>query len=291
MTPAAAYRELTKPRLSLLATLTAVAGFFLAEPGIPWTAGRLGAIGVGTGMAAAACGALNQWMERGPDARMRRTEGRPLPVGALSPRAALAFGAILLAAGLALVGIGANFTAMALTALTAATYLFLYTPLKTRTGWCTVVGSLPGALPVLIGAAGRADDGHLSAAPWLGFALLFCWQVPHFMALAVLWRDDYARGGFRIATVEDPSGETAAAQSSAFLALLAAATAAALGAQGAHLATWLVAAASTDAYVGLGARFDDPARRAAAARPFFLFSLLHLPVVLLALVLDRTLRG
>jgi len=291
MTPATAYRELTKPRLSLLATLTAIAGFFLAEPGIPWSAARLAALGIGTGLAAAACGALNQWMERGPDGLMRRTERRPLPTRALSPGAALAFGLALLVAGLATVGIGANFAAMALTALTAATYLFLYTPLKTRTAWCTVVGSLPGALPVLIGAAGRADDGHLSAAPWLGFALLFCWQVPHFMALAVLWRDDYARGGFRVATVEDPSGESAAAQSSAFLALLAAATAAALASQGAHPAAWAVALASTAAYVGLGARFDAPATRAEAARPFFLLSLLHLPVVLLALVLDRALRG
>ncbi len=291
MTPAAAYRELTKPRLSLLATLTTVAGFFLAEPGIPWTAGRLAALGVGTGMAAGACGALNQWMERDPDGRMRRTEGRPLPAGALRPRAALAFGLALLAGGLAVVGLGANFTAMALTAATAATYLFLYTPLKTRTPWCTVVGSLPGALPLLIGAAGRADDGHLSASPWLGFALLFCWQVPHFMALAALWREDYARGGFRIATVADPSGESAAAQSSAFLALMAAATAAALVAQSAHPAAWAVAGLSTAAYVRLGARFDDPATREAAARPFFLLSLLHLPLVLLALTLDRALRG
>ena len=291
MTPATAYRELTKPRLSLLATLTAVAGFFLAEPGIPWSAARLAALGIGTGLAAAACGALNQWMERGPDGLMRRTEGRPLPARALGPRPALVFGLALLVAGLATVGVGANFTAMALTALTAATYLFLYTPLKTRTAWCTVVGSLPGALPVLIGAAGRADDGHLSAAPWLGFALLFCWQVPHFMALAVLWRDDYARGGFRIATVEDPTGESAAAQSSAFLALLAAATAGALAAQAAHPLTWAVAVAATAAYVRLGARFDAPATREAAARPFFLFSLLHLPAVLLALVLDRALRG
>ena len=212
-------------------------------------------------------------------------------VGALQTVFLVVFGLALLAAGLGLVAWASGLAAAALTALTALTYLFLYTPLKTRTAWCTAVGSLPGALPVLIGAAGRAPDGVPGAEAWIGFAALFCWQVPHFMALAALWREDYARGGFRVATVEDPSGESAARQSSAFLALLAAALAYGLARQGAHPATWAAVAVVTARYVALGARFDRPETREAAARPFFLFSLLHLPVALLALVLDRVLRG
>lgn len=284
---AGAYRELTKPRLSLLATLTAVAGFFLGDPKIPWSLGSLAALAVGTGMAAGACGALNQFMERRPDAKMRRTETRPLPTGQLEPRAALIFGLGLLIGGLMLVTLGTNLIAAGLTALTAATYLLLYTPLKSRTGWCTVVGSLPGALPILIGAAGRAPDGVPTPLAWLGFSALFVWQVPHFMALAVLWRDDYQRGGFKVATVEDPSGESAARQSSAFLALLAAALTAALAYQAAHGLTWFIVTAMTAWYVVLGARFDNAATRDATARPFFLLSLLHLPVTLLALVVDH----
>ncbi len=284
---AGAYRELTKPRLSFLATLTAVAGFFLGDPKVAWSVSSLAALAVGTGMAAGACGALNQFMERRPDAQMRRTETRPLPTGQLTPRAAFIFGSLLLIGGLFLVALGANLIAAGLTALTAATYLLLYTPLKSRTGWCTVVGSLPGALPILIGAAGRAPDGFPTPSAWLGFCALFAWQVPHFMALAVLWRDDYKRGGFKVATVEDPTGESAARQSSAFLALLAAALTAALAYQAAHVLTWLIVTLTTVWYVVLGARFDNTASRDATARPFFLFSLLHLPITLLALVMDR----
>lgn len=280
-----AYWELTKPRLSLLAVLTAVAGYLASVPGTGAPLAPLGWLTLGTALAAGACGALNQWMERGPDARMRRTAGRPLPAGSLRPRQALAFGSALLAAGLAAVGWGANFAAMALTAATAVTYLFLYTPLKSRTPWCTVAGSLPGALPVLIGSAART--GAVGAFDLAVFALLFCWQVPHFMGLAMLWRDDYAAGGFRVATVEDPSGDSAARQSSVFLAGALAASAVPVLLDPSLLAYAAVAAAAGLAFGRLGLRFHRAATRAAAARPFFLLSLLYLPVVLTALVLDR----
>lgn len=282
---ARAHWELTKPRLSLLAVLTAVAGYLASVPGGGAPLAPLGWLTLGTALAAGACGALNQWMERGPDARMRRTSGRPLPAGALRPRQALAFGAALLVAGLAAVGWGAGFAAMALTAATAVTYLFLYTPLKSRTPWCTVAGSLPGALPVLIGAAGRT--GTVGGFDLAVFALLFCWQVPHFMGLAVLWREDYAAGGFRVATVDDPSGDSAARQSTAFLAGTLVASAAPVLLDPSLIAYGAVAAAAGLAFARLGLRFRRPATRAAAARPYFLFSLLYLPLVLAALVLDR----
>ena len=283
-----AYRELTKPRLSLLAALSSVAGFFCAPPETPWTGATLGALAVGTGLAAGACGALNQWMERQPDGRMRRTADRPLPKGELTPRAALAFGLILLLSSLAILARWTNPAAVALTAATVVTYLFLYTPLKTRTQWCTVVGSLPGALPVLIGAATRAADGAPDPVAWALFAILFCWQVPHFMGLAVLWKDDYARGGFRIATVVDPSGESAARQSTVFLVLLLIASAAPMLLAPGELGIYGTVAAILGAwYLRLGLAFRDGARRAQVARPFFLFSLLYLSGLLLALVLDR----
>jgi protoheme IX farnesyltransferase len=246
------------------------------------------ALSIGTGLAAGACGALNQWMERLPDAQMQRTASRPLPQAQLTPRAALIFGIVLLVGGLAMIARWTNLTALALTAATVVSYLFLYTPLKTRTQWCTVVGSLPGALPVLIGSAARSTDGNPDAMGWALFAILFCWQVPHFMGLAVLWKDDYARGGFRIATVVDPSGESAARQSTFFLVLLLVASAVPVILAPADLRAYGVVAALLGAwYLRLGIAFRDKSRREHVARRFFLFSLLYLSVLLLTLVLDR----
>jgi protoheme IX farnesyltransferase len=280
-----AYWELTKPRLSLLAVLTAVAGYLVAIPGGNAPGLRLAWLTGGTALAAGACGALNQWMERDADARMRRTAKRPLPVGTLQPIQALIYGLVLLTVGLGMVGWGTNLLAMVLTAATAATYLLLYTPLKRRTPWCTVAGSLPGALPVLIGAAARTGD--VGPFDFAIFGLLFCWQVPHFMGLAMLWRDDYAAGGFRVATVEDPSGGTAARQSSVFLGGTLLTSAAPVLLDPSLIAYAVVATLAGAAFALLGLRFQQPSTRAEAARPFFLFSLLYLPTVLLALVLDR----
>lgn len=283
-----AYRELTKPRLSMLAALSAVAGFLCAQPSAPWDGMTLTALAIGTGLAAGACGALNQWMERRPDGQMRRTAERPLPKGELTPRAALVFGLLLLAGALVVLARWTNPVAVALTVATVVTYLLLYTPLKTRTQWCTVVGSLPGALPVLIGASARAADGTPDPMGWALFAILFCWQIPHFMGLAVLWKDDYARGGFRIATVVDPSGESAARQSTFFLVLLLVASATPVLLAPGELGVYGAVAAILGAwYLRLGLAFRDPARRAQVARPFFLFSLVYLSGLLLALVLDR----
>jgi protoheme IX farnesyltransferase len=154
-------------------------------------------------------------VESDADAKMERTRNRPIPAGIIRPGAALLFGLLLLGLGVALVWIGANPLAGALTAATAFSYLFLYTPLKTLTSWCTLVGSLPGAIPPIIGTAAKL--GHVDRMGWLLFALLFCWQVPHFMALAVMCREDYARGGFKVATVDDPSGRSASVWAMTFI--------------------------------------------------------------------------
>ena len=202
----AAYWELTKPRLSFLSVLTALAGYFCSAPEQPTDAKVLISLAIGTALAAGGCGAINMWWESNADAKMDRTRNRPIPAGILKPGAVLLFGLLLLTLGVMLVWNGANALAGALTAATAVSYLLLYTPLKSVTSWCTLVGSLPGAIPPIIGTAaklGQSGEPHIDRMGWLLFALLFFWQIPHFMSLAFLWREDYARGGFKIVTVGD----------------------------------------------------------------------------------------
>ena len=205
----AAYLELTKPRLTMLAVATTAVGLYLGAHGVVrwplFAATLLGAALVGGG-----AGALNQYLEREADALMRRTQGRPLPSGRLQPEAALAFGVGLSVAGLVWLAWRVNALSAALGAATLGTYLFCYTPLKRRTALCTLVGAIPGALPPLIGWS--AARNTLDVGAWVLFAILFLWQLPHFLALAWLYRDDYARAGFRMLTVVDPSGESAARQ-------------------------------------------------------------------------------
>lgn len=283
----AAYWELTKPRLSFLSVLTALAGYFCSAPGQPADARALVSLALGTALAAGGCGAINMWWDREADARMERTRLRPIPSGLVSPGAALAFGLVLLTLGIGLVALGANTLAGLLTAATAASYLLLYTPLKTRTSWCTLVGSLPGAIPPIIGTAAKL--GQVDRMGWLLFALLFCWQIPHFMALAMLWREDYARGGFRMATVDDPSGRSAAVWAAVFIApMLAVAGAIALlyFERPTSPYVWISCLAGAW-FLKLCIDFTLPDRRAEAAKPLFLASILYLPVVLLTLTLNR----
>lgn len=291
----AAYWELTKPRLSFLSVLTSLAGYFCSAPAQPTDAKVLVSLALGTALAAGGCGAVNMWWESDADAKMERTRNRPIPAGLVRPGAALLFGLLLLAAGVCLVWLGANPLAGALTAATAFSYLFLYTPLKTLTSWCTLVGSLPGAIPPIIGTAAKL--GEVDRVGWLLFALLFCWQMPHFMALAVMCREDYARGGFKVATVDDPSGRSAAVWAMAFILpmiFVAGEIVRTFFEPGctASLKGW----ASPFLWVSLGAgawffkltlEFALPQRRAEVAKPLFLASILYLPVVLLTLTLNR----
>ena len=291
----AALWELTKPRLSFLSVLTALAGYFCSNPHAPTDPRALVSLALGTALAAGGCGALNMWWEREADARMERTRHRPLPAELLHPGFVLAFGLTLSALGVGLVWFGANALAGALTLATVGTYLLLYTPLKSLTSWCTLVGSLPGAIPPIIGTAAKV--GAIDEMGWLLFALLFCWQIPHFMALAVMCREDYVRGGFKVATVSDPSGRSAARWSLVFIIPMVFVAgriamtffgAGYTGVLGGFRSPYLwVSLLAGVWFFKLSLDFALPHRRAEVAKPFFLGSILYLPLVLLTLTLNR----
>jgi protoheme IX farnesyltransferase len=298
----AAYLELTKPRLSFLSVLSALAGYFCSQPEGPTDAKVLVSLTVGTALAAGGCGALNMWWESEADARMERTRHRPIPAKLIHPGAVLLFGGTLAATGVTLVWLGANALAGFLTLATIVSYLLLYTPLKSLTSWCTLVGSLPGAIPPIIGTAAKLGQGRpngdIDAMGWLLFALLFCWQIPHFMALAVMCREDYARGGFKVATVTDPSGRTASLWAMAFitpmlfvagqLAMTFFDPVAARGSFQGWASPFLwVSLAAGIWFFKLCLDFAVPQRRQAIAKPLFLASILYLPLVLLTLTLNR----
>ena len=185
--------ELVKARLTSLVLLTTISGFYMGWRGpMDWL--RLFNTLFGTALVAGGAAALNELIERDADAAMNRTRGRPLPAGRLSPDAALVIGFALSASGLLYLFYLVSPLAAMLAALTIATYLFAYTPLKRVTSLNTLVGAIPGALPPVIGWG--AARGSLGVEAWALFAILFCWQMPHFLAIAWMYREDYARGGF-----------------------------------------------------------------------------------------------
>lgn len=190
------YWTLTKPEVNFLILVSTLAGFYLGTPtgSGPFRFLRLFHTLVGTLLVASGTGTLNQFIERRYDALMRRTARRPLPGGRLAPSRALGFGVLLAATGGLYLGLLVNLLASFLALLTLATYLVLYTPLKRKTPFCTLVGAFPGAMPPLIGWA--AANGSLSLGAWALYAILFLWQFPHFMAIAWMYREDYWRAGY-----------------------------------------------------------------------------------------------
>jgi protoheme IX farnesyltransferase len=215
-----AYWELGKPRLSALAVFAVVAGAYMGWPakGTHPPSDLLVAVTVGTFLAAIGAAALNMYRERDLDPLMERTQGRPLPTGRLQPREVLAFGLVTSIAGVLAVLVGAaplagdgsrtigtwNWTAGALSASIVLSYVLVYTPMKVRTPLNTLVGAIPGALPPVVGHA--AVVGELAIAQLVLFAILFCWQIPHFLAIAWRYRADYARAGMLMLPVVDPTG-------------------------------------------------------------------------------------
>lgn len=203
------YWELTKPRLVLLVLLSTVVGYFLAVDD-SWDVGLLLAVLIGTAFVAASSMALNQWMEKQPDARMSRTAKRPLPAGRLDSVKALVFGIVLGITGLLILFFTTNVLTCFLSALTVISYLFLYTPLKQKTELCTIVGAIPGALPPLIGWAAVRDS--ISFEAWILFFIVFFWQMPHFLAIGWMYRKEYEQAGFCMLSCTDQDGQRVARQ-------------------------------------------------------------------------------
>jgi protoheme IX farnesyltransferase len=201
---AADYLELTKPRIAVMALFTVAIGYLLGAGGAVVPAVLFHTL-LGAGLVAAGGSALNQWLERRIDARMYRTMKRPLPAGRITPAEAFVFGFGLCVLGVVYLFLTVPYPAAVVAAATGFSYVLVYTPLKTVTVWNTVIGAVPGALPPVIGwCAARGWDGMPAAAAL--FAVIFLWQLPHFLAIAWMYRDDYARGGLRMLPITDPSG-------------------------------------------------------------------------------------
>ncbi|MBX9599420.1 MAG: heme o synthase [Bryobacteraceae bacterium] len=278
------YIALTKPRITWLILMSTGVGFWFGlRDALDWWV-LLHAM-VGTGLIASGTAALNQWYEREADAKMRRTQDRPLPAGRLTAGRAAAFSIALSIAGFLELGFGANWLTAWLGAFTLATYLFLYTPLKRRTPHSTTIGAVPGAMPPLIGFA--ASAGELNAQAWVLFAILFLWQFPHFYAIAWLYREDYARAGIRMLPVVEPSGESTARRmvfcSLALVPVTLLPTF--LGMTG---SLYLAAAIVLGGWFVFATMKIMADRSLVQARNVLLASVIYLPVLYALLVLDRS---
>jgi len=280
---AADWLELTKPRITTLVVFTALVGFVAASGASPWT-GLLMAALLGTGLVAGGASALNMVMERGTDALMHRTRSRPIPAGRIRPGEARWFGALLTLSGLILLGTRCGWLAALVAFSTWASYLFLYTPLKRRTHLSTLVGAVPGALPPVIGWA--AASGSLEPGAFILFAIVFLWQIPHFLAIAWLYRDDYERAGFPMLPVIDRDGRLTGRQavlhSVALLVVSLAPVAAGLGGT-----LYLAGALVLGVALTLAALRLARARNLVAARFLFLASVLYLPALTSLLLLAK----
>ncbi|HKQ47763.1 MAG TPA: heme o synthase [Phycisphaerae bacterium] len=277
------YSELAKVRLSLLVLVVAAVGFCLADSA-PVNLSLLAHAIVGTALAAFGANALNQYMERDFDRRMRRTAQRPLPAGRMAPREALLFGTTAASTGVLYLALVVNNLAASLALATVLLYLLTYTPLKRKTVWNTAVGAIPGALPPMIGFAAAA--GTLQPMAWMLFAILFAWQLPHFFAIAWMYREDYRAGGYRMLSVADQTGRATGRQTVLFSVVLLVVS----------LSPW-IAGFSGPVYllgaIALGALMIFAAARfarlrtTAAARVVLWASLVYLPLLMMLLLLDR----
>jgi heme o synthase len=274
---------LVKARLSFLVLITTLVGFLLGWRGpIDWL--LLGATLIGTALCAAGAAALNQWWERDGDAKMKRTSSRPVPAGRIQPSDALMFGLFFSLTGIAILALFTNSGAAFLAFATIAIYILVYTPMKRISSLNTLVGAVPGALPPLIGW--MASRGHYELEGGLLFAILWFWQMPHFLAIAWMYREDYAKGGCIMLTAADPNGYATSRQAF-FYALFLLVITLLPGVLGFNSAVWFFCA------LGMGLAFAGFAfvfmrrRDVPSARALFFASILYLPLLLGLLVLTK----
>jgi protoheme IX farnesyltransferase len=277
------YVALTKPRLNFLVVATSAAGYYLGGPASADVVSMAEAV-AGTALVAGGAAVLNQLYERDTDALMRRTRLRPLPAGRVAPADARLFGLALSVAGLVLLAARANWLSAALALATLVIYLVVYTPMKLRTSAATLVGAIPGALPALIGWT--ASHGSVAYGGATLFAIVFLWQIPHFMAIAWLYRDDYAKAGFPMLPVVDPGGRRAGRQAVWYaVALVPVSVVPALvGIAGSVY--FASALALGIALLVLAVRFSAT-RSEAAARALFFGSITYLPLIWIVMIANR----
>ena len=280
------YIALTKPRITWLILMSTGVGYFFGlATGDPHWILLLHTL-IGTALIASGTAALNQWYERDADTLMRRTAGRPLPTGKMTARRALLFGIVLAVLGFVELALGANFLTGLLGAFTLASYLFIYTPLKQRSHLSTVIGALPGAMPPLIGYA--ASHGSLTPEAWTLFAILFIWQFPHFLAIAWMYREDYARAGIRMLPVVEPDGMSTGRQIILYASTLIPVSLfpVLLGMSGKVYLVGALILGGWFLYTGVRVAFDLTNIR---ARRVLLASIIYLPAIYGLMIFDRPL--
>lgn len=280
---AADFIAFVKPRLVLMILITTAAGFYIgSQQAVNWL--RCLHTLIGAGLTAAGVLGLNQYLERDIDAQMKRTQARPLPGGRMLPLEALLFGVMLTGGGMLYLTFIVNPLSGLVISLIVASYLFLYTPLKRKTSLCTLIGAVPGALPPVVGWA--AARGTVTAEAWVLFAILFLWQLPHSLAIAYIYRDDYAKAGLRLLPVIHPDGASTRRQIVInCVALLA------IGLLPALLSIaggiyFLIALLSGLAFLAFGI-YLGVARSVQAARYLLYASLLYLPIIFITMALDK----
>lgn len=277
------FLSLTKPRLNSLVLVTSATAYFLGDGHLlPWSS--LFHTLVGTALVAGGASALNQHWERDTDRLMHRTRRRPLPDARLHPQDALWFGIALSAIGLAQLSLTVNLLAAGVAALTLLSYVLLYTPLKLKTSLSTVVGAIPGALPAVLGWA--AATNSLSAGGWILFGIVFMWQMPHFLAIAWLFREDYANAGFPLLPVVEPDGRSTGRQTVLYTAGLLPISLLPM-AVGMASAYYVVGAITLGAVLMLLSLEFAASRSMPAARRLFYGTILYLPLLWMVLLADH----
>jgi protoheme IX farnesyltransferase len=274
------YLVLSKSRIVLMVVITTAAGFLFAAQKVDPLL-LLHAL-IGTALVAAGTNALNQYVEREHDAKMHRTRNRPLPAGRITPRAALVFSYAISIIGTLYLGLAVNWLTAMLGAFTLTSYIFIYTPLKRVSTICTIVGAIPGAVPPLMGWTAATNE--LALGGWIVFGILFLWQLPHFMAISWMHREDYARGGFAMLAVRDGDGKAVAREAIYYaLALLAVSVMPwFFGMTGVVYLAGAVVCGAAMLVAAVRFFFD----RGRSARALFMISNLYLLTVMLLLVVD-----